>query len=660
MGMKELLKGNLQTKLVAMLVTFSFLAAIIVGGVSLYMSIQSTQRKMIEGNTVITGQTANEIGRFMDNAKSLTETLASSPEALAMDTANLKVLLVSAQEKNPQFELLYVIDAAGQQTVRTSGALGNRADRDYFKEAIKGKTYLTDIYISATTKQPTITVASPVKDASGKIIGVLGSDISLKTVWDIAERTIIGTSGYIDVIDQKGGLIAHPDKNKVLNKENVSDLPYVKSVLQGETGNITATSTDGAESLITYTPIAGYHWGVAAYLPKTEINKAYFDILWVSLMIIFVAVLLAVFSGIYMAKSITNPLILMVDACKAFAEGDFRNKQQLLNRNDEIGHLSMALNTMRENLQKLLKQVNESAEQVAASSEELTASAEQSSLSVEQVAKAISEVAAGSENQQRAVGDTAEIVEQMSKGIAQAAETSDQVAGNSQQVVDRTKAGNKAVEKAVSQMEHIEKTVNDSAQVVQELGDRSKEIGQIVDTISNIAGQTNLLALNAAIEAARAGEQGRGFSVVAEEVRKLAEQSQEAAKKIADLITEIQGTTGHAVAAMERGTQEVKVGTEVVNAAGQSFAEIETLVATVSGQIHEISTVIKDMAAGSQKIVGSMKLVDEHSKKSVEEAQTVSAATEEQSAAMEEIASSSHSLAMLAQDLNQVVSRFKV
>ena len=660
MEVKNVAKNTLQTKLVAMLVGFSFLAAVIVGGVSLYMSVESTQKRIVDSNSAMTVQIASEINRFMDNAKGMTETLAVSPTATSMDNSKIKAMLLGAQQKNPQFELLYAMDAAGQQIARTSGDLGNRADRDYFKEALKGKTYLTDIYISTSSKQPTITISAPIKNESGAIIGVLASDISLKTVWEVAERTAIGETGYVDVIDQKGTLIAHPDKDRVLKKDNVGDNIYVKNVLQGETGSINAVSTNGAESLVTFAPIADYHWGVMTYLPKSEMNKAYMSILWVILCIILIAVVLAAVTGSYMAKSITKPLQKMVAACKAFAEGDFRDQQQLIDRQDEIGQLGAALNMMGTKLRQLLKQVNESAEQVAAASEELTASAEQSSLAVEQVASSINGVAEGAGKQLKAVDETANIVEQMSAGIQQAAATSNQVAEHSAQVVDKTKTGNVAVEKAVNQMTHIEKTVNDSAQVVSELGERSKEIGQIVDTISNIAGQTNLLALNAAIEAARAGEQGRGFSVVAEEVRKLAEQSQEAAKKIAELIAEIQGATGQAVTAMEKGTHEVEVGTEVVNAAGQAFVEIENLVARVSGQVREISAAMKELAGGSQQIVASMHVVDGHSKKAVDEAQMVSAATEEQSAAMEEIASSSHSLAMLAQDLNTVVSKFRV
>jgi methyl-accepting chemotaxis protein len=248
----------------------------------------------------------------------------------------------------------------------------------------------------------------------------------------------------------------------------------------------------------------------------------------------------------------------------------------------------------------------------------------------------------------------------MSAGIQHIADNANVVAAQSAQASDKALSGGKAVERAVSQMGKIENTVNSSATVVAKLGERSKEIGQIVDAISGIAGQTNLLALNAAIEAARAGEQGRGFAVVAEEVRKLAEQSEEAAKKISGLIGEIQADTDKAVVAMSAGTREVKTGAEVVNAAGVAFTEIAGLVTQVSDQVKEISAAIQQMATGSQQIVSSVKKIDELSKASAGESQSVSAATEEQLASMEEIAGASEALAKLAQDLQEAVAKFRV
>lgn len=375
---------------------------------------------------------------------------------------------------------------------------------------------------------------------------------------------------------------------------------------------------------------------------------------------IIIAFVIMGLTGWLINRMIANPLQLMVAVCGELAAGDFREKPRKVSRKDEIGQVADALANMRSSLRSVLKRVNESTEHVAASSEELTASSEQSAQAANQVATSINDVANGSNEQLIAANEASAVVEQMSASIQQVAANTNLVAEQSAKAADKAKEGGQSVEKAVKQMGQVEETVNTSAKVVAKLGERSKEIGQIVDTISGIAGQTNLLALNAAIEAARAGEQGRGFAVVAEEVRKLAEQSQEAAGKIADMIGEIQGDTDKAVVAMNEGTREVKTGAEVVNVAGIAFQEIVEMVTQVSGQVREISAAIQQMAGGSQQIVGAVKKIDGLSKASTAEAQSVSAATEEQLASMEEIASSSQTLAKLAQDLQAEVAKFQV
>ena len=220
--------------------------------------------------------------------------------------------------------------------------------------------------------------------------------------------------------------------------------------------------------------------------------------------------------------------------------------------------------------------------------------------------------------------------------------------------------GNKAVDTAIGQMISIWKTVDNSAQVVAELGERSKEIEQIVEAISGIASQTNLLALNAAIEAARAGEQGRGFAVVAEEVRKLAEQSQEAAKQIAKLISDIQGKTGEAVTAMVNGTQEVRRGTEVVDQAGRAFKDINGHVQEVAGIAQGTADGLIRLTAESQQILEGILDVKRTSQEISGQTQTISAASEEQSASVEEIAHSSQHLANLADQLQIIVAKFNL
>lgn len=380
----------------------------------------------------------------------------------------------------------------------------------------------------------------------------------------------------------------------------------------------------------------------------------------VTMMVILLSFIIVSVSGFYIVKMIVTPLNQMVAVCKTLADGDFSDTSRSVLRKDEIGQLADSMSSMRDSLRDLMKHVNISAEQLAASSEELTASADQSAQAATQVAVSITDVAKGADEQLKAAEHTSAAVEQISASIEQISANANEVAGQAMQAEEQANKGNQSVSRAVSQMKSIEQTVVSSAQVVMKLGERSKEIGQIVDTISGIAGQTNLLALNAAIEAARAGEQGRGFAVVAEEVRKLAEQSQDAAKQIASLIGEIQGETEKAVTAMDDGTREVKIGAEVVNESGQAFQEIATRVNHVASQVKEISQAIEHMAEGSQKIVASVQEIDQLSKNASSESQSVSAATEEQSASMEEIASASQSLAKLAMDLRSEVGKFKI
>lgn len=369
---------------------------------------------------------------------------------------------------------------------------------------------------------------------------------------------------------------------------------------------------------------------------------------------------LFVFCAWLIARMITSPIQEMVAVVGELAGGDFRARPRRGRGQDEMGRLGDGLEAMRSSLQGLMKQVNESAEQVAAASEQLTAGADQSAQVATQVAVSITAVAGDSAKQTEAVDETAAVVAQMSAGVQQVATNTNLAAAKAGQAAETAKEGGESVEKAINQMLQIEQAVNNSAQVVVKLGGRSVEIGQIVDTISGIAGQTNLLALNAAIEAARAGEQGRGFAVVAEEVRTLAEQSQAAAKQIAALIAEIQGDTDEAIAAMGQGTKEVNAGTQVVTEAGQAFGEIAELVLQVAGQVKEISAAIQQLASGSQRIVASVREIEGVSKNTAGEAQTVSAATEEQAASMEEIAAASQGLAKMAQELREGVGKFQI
>ncbi|MFY0519003.1 methyl-accepting chemotaxis protein [Lysinibacillus sp. UGB7] len=327
---------------------------------------------------------------------------------------------------------------------------------------------------------------------------------------------------------------------------------------------------------------------------------------------------------------------------------------------DEIGVLTSTFSHMIAQLRDLIGQVKQSSEQMAAFSVELSASAEQTSEASEHIASVTLEVASGSDDQVSTIIETSDVVNHMVQNVQTIARNSTNVSEATTQANQLSIDGNDIIQTAVLQMNSIQTSIGSLSDVISGLGERSTEIGHIVEVITSIAAQTNLLALNAAIEAARAGEHGKGFAVVSEEVRKLAEESSASAQRISNLITRIQAETNKAVDSMQFTTNEVKTGINNVNIAGESFEKIQHAINEVSVQIREVSTSVQQMVAGADQMSKSMEQINEIAQSSAEGTQNISAATEEQLASMQEITASTSALSKMAEDLQEKTNMFKV
>lgn len=369
---------------------------------------------------------------------------------------------------------------------------------------------------------------------------------------------------------------------------------------------------------------------------------------------------IAIVLGLILSSKIANPIAKIAEKVKLLAQGDLRIGHLDISQKDEIGDLASGFNAMADNLQELVKRVMESSGQLSSASEELASGAEQLAKAASSVAASISEVSGGTEKQITAVDEVSQVVESMNRVVVDIMANVKEATAVSEQTASTAHKESEEIDGTIAQMSKIEQTTNNAASLVYNLGSRSREIGQIVDTISGIAEQTNLLALNAAIEAARAGEQGKGFAVVADEVRKLAEQSQEAAKQISDLIRQIQFDTDQAVGAMNQGTSEVRVGTEAVNAAGKTFKQIAELIKEVSAKVNFAGERLAQSAKDNQKIAAAVLVVDEISRGIAAQTQSVNAAVEEQTASSQEIASSSMLLMKNAEEMQRLLTRFKL
>lgn len=392
----------------------------------------------------------------------------------------------------------------------------------------------------------------------------------------------------------------------------------------------------------------------------TESAQLYETVRRDTIIIMLVSAIASVSLAILLTISITRPILRLMQEMKKVAEGDLRAEPLVVKSRDEIRDLANSFNEMTSSLTSVIRQVGGTSEQVAASAEQLTASADQTSRATEQIAVTVQEVAAGVDRQVVSVENGARSIEDMSRGIRQIATNAQQTSNMVGEVSTMAGEGNQSIQAAVQQMNAIHASMRELSGVVDGLGNHSQAIGEIIEVITGIADQTNLLALNAAIEAARAGEHGRGFAVVADEVRKLAEQSAQSAQKIAQLINTIQTDTRVAVESMESGTREVQEGILVVNRAGETFGQIQLSIGTVADQIHDVSASAQEVSAHSEQVVKAMELVSEVSDLTADGTQNVSAATQQQLASMEEIASSATALSDMAEELQHMISRFKV
>jgi methyl-accepting chemotaxis protein len=363
--------------------------------------------------------------------------------------------------------------------------------------------------------------------------------------------------------------------------------------------------------------------------------------------------------GYLVSRSIQRPTKQMQNLMRRAEQGDLTVRGDYAST-DEIGQLTQSFNAMMEGLQWLIGQIRDKALVLASTSEQLTASADQTGRATEQIATSMQEVATSAETQSQSVEDTVQTVEKMSHDVQIIAKRSEEVAATADQAFRISKEGNQAIQQTIHQMMSIHTTVGHAADTIRDLGEQARNIGRIVEVITGIASQTNLLALNAAIEAARAGEHGRGFAVVADEVRKLAEESTRSAKQIESYILNIQHKIETVVQSMEQGTQEVATGIDVVNQAGHSFEQIRHSVQEVTEQIQEVTVLVQQVASGTEQVVKAVDKISEAVGQTASVTQMVSAATEEQLATMQEITATSNSLSNIAMELQNQVAKFQV
>ncbi len=432
---------------------------------------------------------------------------------------------------------------------------------------------------------------------------------------------------------------------------------------KGETVNM-VTKVVGKDYYVCYQPIKDSSNKIIGMLfvgvPASDLD-AMSSVFLTSMAI--ATIILILIMGVVVTFAVRHtlqPLKYVQSALESVSNGDLSIPDLQIDGSDEIAHLAHDTNKMKNAIRTLMSNIAQSAEQVAAASQQLTATANQTGESIRVVANSAVKMAENNQNQVRELENTNGKVTDMNQDMGDLTSYSNDMKTAANNSLKGVENGQVTVRRAIDTMHNMSKQIDASSVIVEALGQRSADIVQVIETISNIASQTNLLALNAAIEAARAGEAGRGFAVVAEEVRKLAEQSEIAAKSISDMITTIQSDTIKAVQAMKENNEGVQEGTKIVSEAGDAFDQISELITDMTNQIDVSLKAIEKTGVVCNDIQNIMDNVVQLGNRSADEAQSVSASTEEQAAMMDEIARASNSLAELSQSLQNYVTKFRI
>lgn len=355
-----------------------------------------------------------------------------------------------------------------------------------------------------------------------------------------------------------------------------------------------------------------------------------------------------------------RPLETLSRHVEQVANGDLTVQTHLLSSQDEIGKLTRNFAMMVGSLRQLITEVNDTSMQVASSSQELSASAQQTGKASEQTVGITLSLAEGAELQQQNLESGSAMLRAMSEQIKHIARHAEGVSESAEQVSAASNHGGQAIELGVKQMATMEAQIVHLSAIIEELGTHSKEVQSILDIMTDIAAETNLLALNASIEAARAGEYGSGFAVVASSVRKLAERSAVSAQQIAELIAHIVRRVELTGEAMDVTVRETKRSSELVRSAGASFADIQTSAQYTAESIADVSEGVRHLSDHSQRLVQSIEEIVRFAGDTAISAQNMSAASEEQLAAMQEVDASASFLSGLSDKLHTLIERFKV
>ncbi|QEK11015.1 methyl-accepting chemotaxis protein [Crassaminicella thermophila] len=634
------------------------------GATSFFKSVNVTESKLKDSSLQLVKELNVSITNYLDGiekfvcvlANSQVKKIRSNPEAID------EIMNEFETFKNSHKDIKYIYIGTKDKKIYPKPSKSyDPTQRPWYKKAIQAKKLIwTKPYKDISTGEYVISAAIPVYDKNNELIGVLAADIALKTLEEMIDGTKIGKKGYPFVLDENGKVIFHKNKEligKVLPVEKI-----IKSIETKKEDIVNYKwEEDGEvyEKFVVYSTLEKLNWKVMGNMYVNEIEEETSGILKNTLTVGAVSLLIVVLITYLFATSLTNPIKELVYDMERVKEGDLSVRCNVKNK-DEIGQLSENFNIMVEELGKLVGKMKDVSIEVTSSAQNLAATTEVSSASAEEVAAAVEAIAKGAADQAVDAEKGANLTLKLSSKFDQLEGDFDHIRKSAEDVMATSEASVDVVNELKEKTELNNEGTEKIEEAIIDLDHRIQDIGNILETIDAIADQTNLLALNASIEAARAGEAGRGFTVVAEQIRKLSEESRISSDEIKQIITNVQKESEHTVEIMKELKERSLGQSESVEKVHGSFEQIETAVHSITEKIESISKFVNQINNEKELIVKAIENISAVSEETASSSEEVNASMQQQAMIVEEIATAADKLDDLAVKLNSEISRFKV
>jgi len=520
---------------------------------------------------------------------------------------------------------------------------------------------IRDAKASPTTGRPVMAIVTPILD-SGRHLGTLAMAIELNNV---SQKVIDSNSTNSDIktfIINSAGLVIssnNPEYVLTLNfQDEASGLMDLYQTIRTKGSGVGYFTLDGTDYVTGFNVSEKYGMYVLTYKPVATYVKPANDLKLLLVFVVLASVLITSVIIYVIANRLTKPILVVADRAEKLAKGDLSVEipQDLVKKKDELGKLANAFALMVTDLKNIISKITAASEQVARSSQGLYASGEQVGKAAEDVGNTIMDIAAGAQEQSAQIDTALSNLSDLVKQIHEVHSSTETMEKTTTHIMSDIARGSNSVTESVTRINNLKEDTEDVSKVIFNLGNASNQIGQITEVMSGIAAQTNMLALNAAIEAARAGEAGRGFSIVASQIRKLAEESAEASKNIADLVVEIKNGVDIAVNKMDGSLKAVNSSVSAIEENGDIFNQAEQLREIVA----HVAQNVRVMAESSRDFELTMQDISKASHEFSANSETVSAASEEQVALTNEIVSASKSMAEMSEQLSSLIKMFKI